>query len=175
MSQDSIDLLKVLAVTALVFAVSTLVMLYVILLGSRYASNWPIVGSVLPVSPPDMAALVINTRIFVALAVVQITAMGLALLLTSHTVDTALLISSKAVSVMITAMLGAVGGQALYAQLNDARALNFAALVPALIALAGFLVLSSVLSVQSLRQTGKLRFVLGVVLILVAPLLLVWF
>ena len=172
MSQDSIDLLKVLVATALVFAASTLLLLYVILLGSRYGSSWPVVGAVLPIAVPDIGPLIANVRMFIVLATVQVTAMGVALLLTSHTIDTALLITSKAVTVVIVASLGAVGGHAIYSQLNDGAILNLAALGPALIALAAFLVLSSVLSVQSLRQLGQLRFLVGVVMILIAPLLL---
>jgi hypothetical protein len=175
LSQDSIDLLKVLAATALVFAVSTLVMLYVIWLGALYANNWPVVGSVLPISSPDIGALIVNTRVFVVLAVVHITAMGLALFLTSHTIDMALLITSKAVSVVVTAQLGMAGGQIVFAQLNDAAPINLAALTPALVVLVGYLVLSSILSVQNLRQTGKLRFAIGALLILAAPFILVWF
>ena len=174
MSQDSIDLLKVLAATALVFAVGTLVMLYVIYFLAQYGADLPMIGSLPLAAPPEMVPLLANTQLFATLAAAHVTAMGLALLVTSQTIDMALLITSKAVTVVITALLGFAGGHMVYLQLNENAAINLAALTPALIALAAFLVLSSILSVQNLRQLGKLRFVAGLALILIGPMLLLW-
>ena len=174
MSQDSIDLLKVLAATALVFAAGTLVMLYVIYLLSQYGADLPMIGSLPLTAPPEMVPLLANTQLFATLAAAHVTAMGLALLLTSQTIDMALLITSKAVAVVITALIGFAGGHMIYLQLNERTALNLQALTPALIALAAFLVLSSILSIPSLRQLGNLRFVVAIGLILIGPMLLLW-
>jgi hypothetical protein len=173
-SQDSIDLLKVLAATALVFAAGTLVMLYVIYLLSQYGADLPMIGSLPLTAPPEMVPLLANTQLFATLAAAHVTAMGLALLLTSQTIDMALLITSKAVAVVITALIGFAGGHMIYLQLNERTALNLQALTPALIALVAFLVLSSVLSIPSLRQLGNLRFVVAIGLILIGPMLLLW-
>ena len=173
-SQDSIDLLKVLAATALVFAVGTLVMLYVIFGLSQYGADLPMIGSLPLTAPPEMVPLLANTQLFATLAAAHVTAMGLALLITSQTIDMALLITSKAVTVVITALLGFAGGHMIFLQLNEKTALNFQPLTPALIALVSFLVLSSVLSIQSLRQLGNLRFVVAIGLILIGPMLLMW-
>ena len=174
MSQDFTDLLKVLAATALVFAAGTLVMLYVIYLLSQYGADLPMIGSLPLTAPPEMVPLLANTQLFATLAAAHVTAMGLALLLTSQTIDMALLITSKAVAVVITALIGFAGGHMIYLQLNERTALNLQALTPALIALVAFLVLSSVLSIPSLRQLGNLRFVVAIGLILIGPMLLLW-
>ena len=174
MSQDTMDLLKVLAAVLLVFASSTLVMLYVILLMAQYGANLPMVGAVPLFAPPELIPLLAQNQVFTTLAAVHVTATGLALILTSNTVDMALLITSKAVAVVITALIGFAGGHMIYLQLNERTALNLQALTPALIALVAFLVLSSVLSIPSLRQLGNLRFVVAIGLILIGPMLLLW-
>ncbi len=174
MSQDFIDLLKVLATTALVFATGTLVMLYVILLLAQYGANLPMVGSLPLSAPPEMVPMLANSTMFSALAAAHVTAAGLALLIASRTIDMALLITSKAVSVVIAALLGFVGGHMIYLQLTENTALSFAPLTPVLIALAAFLVLSSVLSVQNLRSLGNLRFAVAVAMVVLGPMLLVW-
>ena len=174
MSQDSIDLLKVLAATALVFAASTLVMLYVILLLAQYGADLPVVGSLPLRAPPEMVPLLADNRIFATLAAVHVTATGLALVLTSTTIDMALLITSKAVTVIITALLGVVCGHMIYGQLTEKASVALQPLTPAVIALVGFFILSSFLSVQNLRQFGGLRFVIAAVLIVLGPMLLAW-
>lgn len=174
MSQDTIDLLKVLVATVLVFTVSTLAMLYVIYLLAQYGADLPMIGSLPLNAPPEMLPLLAENRILPALAAVHVTATGLALVMVSSTVDMALLITSKAVTVVITALLGFVAGHMIYLQLTENVALVLAPLTPVLIALAAFLVLSTVLSVPNLRRLGNLRFVLAVALVLIGPLLLVW-
>lgn len=173
MSNDSVDLLKVLAATALVFAAGTLVMLYVIMLLAQYGSNLPMVGSLPLQAPPEMVPLLADNRLFTTLAAAHVTALGLALLMTSNTVDMALLISSKAVTVVISALLGFVGGHMIFLQLNEGRAFSLGPLTPLAIALVGFWVLSTFLSVQNLRQLGNLRFVVALGLLLLSPVLLV--
>lgn len=174
MSQDIIDLLKVLVATLLVFAASTLVMLYVIYLLSQYGADLPMIGAVPLSVPPEMVPLLAQNQILPTLAAVHVTATGLALLMTSHTIDMALLITSKAVAVVITALLGFVGGHMIYLQLSEAVAIKLAPLTPVAIALVAFLVLSSILSVPSLRQLGRMRFVAAAAAIVMGPLLLVW-
>ncbi|MBU1335408.1 MAG: hypothetical protein ACK4G5_12795 [Devosia sp.] len=174
MSQDTIDLLKVLAATALVFAGGTLVMLYVIYLMAQYGADLPMVGSLPLRAPPEMVPLLADNRIFTTLAAVHVTATGLALLINSHTVDMALLITSKAVAVVIIALLGFVGGHMIYLQLTEGASLALAPLTPVLLALLGFLVLSTLLSVPSLRGLGNLRFAVAIALVVMGPMLLVW-
>lgn len=174
MSQDTTDLLKVLAVTMLVFAGSTLVMLYAILLLAQYGANLPMVGSLPLNAPPELVPLLAGTGVFATLAAVHVTASGIALLLTSNTIDMALLITAKAVAVVIMALLGFAGGHMIYLQLTENTALNLNPLLPAIVGLIGFLVLSTLLSVPALRRLGNLRFALGIGLIILGPLLLVW-
>lgn len=174
MSQETTDLLKVLAVTLLVFAGSTLVMLYAILLLAQYGANLPMVGSLPLNAPPELVPLLAGTGVFATLAAVHVTASGIALLLTSNTIDMALLITAKAVAVVIMALLGFAGGHMIYLQLNENTPLTASGIAPALIALVGYFLLSTALSVPALRQLGNLRFVIAVGLVLIGPMLLVW-
>ena len=174
MSRDFTDLLKVLAATALVFAAGTLVMLYVIYLLAQYGANLPMVGSLPLSAPPEMVPMLADNRLFPTLAAAHVTSAGLALLLTVNTIDMALLITSKAVTVVITALLGFVGGHMVYLQLTEGTRFALEPLAPVAIALAAFLLLSSVLSVQNLRQLGNLRFVVAAGMIVLGPMLLVW-
>lgn len=174
MSQDTTDLLKVLAVTVLVFAGSTLVMLYAIFLLAQYGANLPMVGSLPLNMPPELVPILVGSGVFATLGAVHVTASGIALLLSSSTIDMALIIAAKAVSVVIMALLGFAGGHMLYLQLTENTALNLNPLLPALVALIGFLVLATMLSVPALRRLGNLRFAVGVGLIVLGPLLLIW-
>lgn len=173
MSQGSLDLLKVLAVTALTFAVGTLVMLYVILLLAKYGANLPMIGSLPLSAPPEMVPLLADNRLFTTLAAVHVTVSGLALLITSNTIDMGLLIVSKAVTVVITALLGFVGGHMAYLQITEGTAFALTPLTPVLIVLVGFWLLSTLLSVPTLRQLGNLRFVVATALVLLGPMVLV--
>ena len=174
MSQATTDLLKVLAVTLLVFAGSTLVMLYGILLLAQYGANLPMVGSVPLNAPPELVPILAGSGVFATLAAVHVTGSGIALLLTSSTIDQALLITAKAVAVVIVALLGFAGGHMIYLQLAENTPLNLNPLTPALVGLVGFFVLSTLLSVPALRQLGNLRYAVGIGLIILGPLLLVW-
>jgi zinc transporter ZupT len=86
----------------------------------------------------------------------------------------ALLITAKAVTVVITSLIGFAGGHMIYLQLNENTPLSASGISPALIALAGYFLLSTALSVPTLRQLGNLRFAVAVGLILIGPMLLVW-
>lgn len=174
MSKDTTDLLKVLAVTLVLFAGATLVMLYGIALLAQYGANLPMVGSLPLNAPPELIPLLADSRVFSTLAAVHVTATGLALLVSIQTVDMALLIAAKAVTVVIAALLGFAIGHMVYLQLTENTALNLNPLLPSLITLIGFLVLSTMLSVSALRGLGNLRFAVGVALVILGPLLLVW-
>lgn len=174
MSQDTMDLLKVLAAVMLVFAASTLAMLYVIYLMAQYGANLPMVGALPLTAPPELIPLLAQSQVFATLAAVHVTASGLALLLMSNTIDMALLITAKAVTVVITSLIGFAGGHMIYLQLNENTPLSASGIAPAVIALAGYFLLSTLLSVQSLRQLGHLRFAIAVAAILIGPMLLVW-
>lgn len=174
MSQETTDLLKVLAVTLLVFAGSTLVMLYGIYLLAQYGANLPMVGSVPLNAPPELVPVLVGSGVFSTLAAVHVTGSGIALLLASSTIDQALLITAKAVTVVIMALLGFAGGHMIYLQLTENTALNLNPLLPAIVGLVGFLGLSTLLSVPALRRLGNLRYAVGVGLVILGPLLLVW-
>jgi hypothetical protein len=175
LSQDTTDLLKVIAVTLVLFAAATLVMLYGIALFAQYGGDLPMVGSLPLNAPPELIPLLADSRVFTTLAAAHVTATGLALLVTIGTVDMALLIVAKAVTVVIAALLGFAGGHMVYLQLTENTALNLNVLAPSLVTLAGFLVLATILSVARLRQLGNLRFAVGIALIVLGPLLLLWF
>ena len=174
MSQDTTDLLKVLAVTLVFFAATTLVMLYGIALLAQYGANLPMVGSLPLNAPPELIPLLADSRVFTTLAAVHVTATGLALLVAIGTLDMSLLITAKAVVVVIAALLGFAVGHMVYLQFTENTALNLNPLLPSLVALIGFLVLATVLSVPALRRLGNLRFVVGIGLVILGPLLLIW-
>ncbi|UYO00113.1 MAG: hypothetical protein KIT02_02445 [Devosia sp.] len=174
MSQDTMELIKVLMVTVVIFAASTLVMLYGIALLAQYGGNLPMVGSLPLAAPPELIPLLADSRLFSTLAAVHVVASGFVLVLTSHTLDTALLIVAKAAAVVITALIGFSGGHMIYLQLTESAPLRVSAITPAVIALAGFLLLSSLLSVPALRRLGALRLPVALGLILIGPLLILW-
>ncbi len=174
MSKDFSDLLKVLAVTILMFAVSTLAMLYIIFLLAQYGANLPMVGSLPLNAPPELVPVLGNNQLFTTLLAAQVTGMGLALLLSSTTMDMAMLIASKAVAVVIAALLGFMGGHMIYLQLNENTAFSLGPLTPLAVALLAFLLLSSLLAIHNLRQLGNLRFVVAIGLVIAGPLLLLW-
>jgi hypothetical protein len=173
-SRDTTDLLKVLAAVLLVFATATLAMLYVIFLMAEYGANLPMVGSLPLTAPPELIPVLANNQVFATLAAVHVTATGIALLLASNTIDMALLITAKAVTVVITSLIGFAGGHMVYLQLTESTPLSMSGLTPAVIALVGYFLLSTALSAPTLRQLGHLRFAIGVALIILGPMLLVW-
>jgi hypothetical protein len=172
MSKDLADLIKVMAVTLLVFAVSTLAMLYTVSLMARYASTIPVLQLIGRVGAPGIGPMLADSQIFPILLTLHVIATGIALLLVSATVDMALLITAKAATVLISALLGYAVGFMGYVQINGGGAFNLNALLPAIIALLVYLVLSTWLSMPSLRRLNHLRFPLGILAILFGPLLL---
>ncbi|MNY75648.1 hypothetical protein D3C86_2149870 [compost metagenome] len=62
----------------------------------------------------------------------------------------------------------------IYLQLNENTPLTASGIAPALVALAGYFLLSTAVSVPALRQLGHLRFVVAIGSILIGPMLLVW-
>lgn len=174
MSQDIIDLFKVLAATLVVFAVSTLLMLYVILLLAQYGADLPMVGALPLTAPPELVPLLAESQVFATLGAVHVTATGLALVIDSRMIDSALLITAKAIAVVIVALIGFSIGHMVFLQFTENASLFLAPLTPAAVALAAFLVLASVMSLSNLRRLGNLRFLAAAVLVIVGPLLLVW-
>lgn len=174
MSQDITDLLKVLAATMVVFAGSTLVMLYTILLMAEYGANLPMVGSLPLTAPPELVPLLAESQVFATLAAVHVTATGLALVINIRMIDSALLITAKAVAVVIAALIGFSVSHMIFLQLTENASLFLAPLTPAVIALAGFLLLSSLLSLYSLRRLGNMRFLAALGLVVIGPMLLIW-
>lgn len=172
MSNDLADLIKVMAVTLLVTAVSTLVMLYTIFLVRRYVGDIPVIGMVGQVGAPGIAAILADNRVFGTLITLHVIATGIALLLASNTIDMALLITAKAATVILSALLGYAVGFMGYLQINNAGAFNLNALLPAIIAVLIYLVLSTWASMPSLRRLNHLRFPIGILAILFGPLLL---
>ncbi len=168
MSQSTIDLLKVLAAAVLVFAVTSVIMLFLVQFYGQYGR----VGGLPLQAPGDLLPLLANNRLLVTLGGVMVTATGIALLATSQTIDMALLITAKAVTVVVAALLGVVVGFQLYLQLTGKANITLDSLIPTAIVLALFFVLSSVASVPNLRSLGNLRFLVAIVLILGGPLLL---
>ena len=173
MSQDSIELVKVWVARALLFAVGTLAMLYVIVLLRQYGADLPVIGDLPLASPPEMVPLLADPRLFITLVAAHVSASGIALVLASQTIDMALLIAAKAMTVLVVALLGCWGGQTAYEQFSDGAAISTAGLVPMAVALAAFAALSTVLSVASLRALGNLRFLVALAALLAAPLILV--
>src|SRR5690606_23989041 len=104
----------------------------------------------------ELVSVLTGSGVFATLAAAHVTGSGIALLLTSSTIDQALLIAAKAVAVVIVALLGFAFGHMIYLQLTENTPLNLNPLMPALVGLAGFFVLSTFLSVPSLRQMGNL-------------------
>jgi hypothetical protein len=173
LSQDSIELVKVWVATALIFAVGTLATLYVIVLLRRYGADLPVIGDLPLASPPAMVPLLGDPRLFITLIAAHVSASGIALVFASQTIDMALLIAAKAMTVLVVALIGCWGGQSAYEQLNVGGSIATAGLVPMAIALAAFAALSTILSVASLRALGNLRFLIAIAALLAAPIILV--
>ena len=173
MSQDTIDLLKAMVVIVLVFALSTLVMLYLLFAYRTFGGNLPVIGSLPSYEPPAAIPLLVDVRWLVVLGATFLTGSGLTLILTSQTMDMAMLIFAKAMTLIITAAFGIFGGIWLYMRLSAGSELSLASLNRLAIALVIFFVLASVLRLSSLRASGALRFAIAAGLILLGPIVLV--
>src|SRR3546814_16468525 len=115
-------------------------MLYVILLLAQYGANLPMVGALTLNAPPEMVPMLADNRLFTTLAAAPVTAAGLALLIASKKLDISLLITSKAVAVVITALPGFVAVHFTYPQLTDSTDFSLKPLTQHYLALPVFLV-----------------------------------
>src|SRR3546814_7246969 len=89
MAQDTVDLVKVMVVSLLIFAVSTMVTVYLLVLFRTYAGAVPIIGSLPTLAIGTMIPALAETRLFVILAAMFLMASGISLMLTSVTIDMA--------------------------------------------------------------------------------------
>jgi len=175
MSNDTIDLLKVLVVTFLVMAVATA---FLFLLGDTfqtYGGNLPLIGDLPVYAPPSAVPVLVDIRWLVVIGATFLVASGLVLLAWSATLDMALLVFAKAVTVAITALFGIFAGTWVYMRLMEGTELSLASLNRLGVALIAFFVFSTVLRTASLRGTGPLRFLIGIGLIVLGPILLASF
>ncbi len=173
MSQDTIDLLKVMVVSLLIFAISTLAVVYLLVLFRTYGGNLPVVGQLPSLDLGAIIPTLTQTRLFVIFGAMFLMASGISLLLTSITVDMAILIVAKAMTLLITTMFGVLAGLWAYVRLSQGTDLALPGINRLAIALIVFFVLSSVLRSATFRGWGAMRFLAALVMILLAPIVLV--
>jgi hypothetical protein len=173
MSQDTVDLIKVMVVSLVVFAISTLATVYLLVLFRTYAGSVPVIGRLPGLEIGNMVPALVDTRLFVILGATYLMASGLSLFLTSVTLDMAMLIIAKAMTLLITALFGILGGLWGYVRLAQGNDLTLPGINRLAIALIVFFVLSSVLRTATFRSWGALRFLAAVVMIILAPVVLV--
>ncbi|MGV8954341.1 MAG: hypothetical protein ACOH2M_24805 [Cypionkella sp.] len=173
MAQDTVDLLKVMVVSLVIFAVSTMATVYLLVLFRAYAGSVPVIGSLPTLNIGTIIPALAETRLFVILGAMFVMASGITLLLTSVTVDMAMLIIAKAMTLLITTMFGVLAGLWGYVRLTVGTDLALPGINQLAIALIVFFVLSSVLRTATFRGWGGMRFVAAASLIILAPVLLV--
>ena len=173
MSQDTIDLAKAMVATCALFAVSTLALLYLIVAYRLFGGNLPVIGSLPDYQPGAAVPMLMETRFLVQLGATLLMGSGLALILTSVTVDMAILIFAKAMTLLVTAMFGMLAGTWGYVRLTSGSELGLSGINRLAIALIVFFLLASVLRLSTFRAWGLGRFIAAIAMILLAPILLV--
>jgi hypothetical protein len=173
MTQDTIDLLKVMIVVLVLMAVASLGLFYLGDLLRTYGQGLPVIGGLPTYAPPDVVPMLVDVRSFVVLGATFLVAAGIATILTSNTIDMALLLLAKAVAVLISAHLGIFAGTWAYMRLTAGSDLALVSLNRIGIALVAFLVFSSVLRTSNLRAMGLVRYPIALILILLGPIVLV--
>jgi len=173
MSQDTIDLIKVMVVSLLIFTVSTIVAVYLLVLFRTYAGAVPVIGKLPSLDLGAIIPALAETRLFVILGAIFVMGSGISLLMTSMTIDMAILIIAKAMTLLITAMFGVLAGLWGYVRLSQGSELALPGINRLAIALIVFFVLSSVLRSATFRSWGTMRFVAAAAMIILAPVLLV--
>ena len=173
MSQDTIDLIKVMVVSLLIFAISTIAMVYLLVLYRTFGGSVPVIGKLPSLDLGAMIPALTQTRLFVILGAMFVMGSGISLILSSVTIDMAMLIIAKAMTLLITAMFGVLGGLWAYVRLSQGNELALPGINRLAIALIVFFVLSSVLRNATFRGWGAMRIVAAVVMIILAPVLLV--
>jgi len=173
MSQDTIDLIKAMFAIFLAFAISTVAMLY-LLVGLQLAGgNLPIVGDLPSYQPGAAVPLLMDVRNLVTLGATLVMGSGLALILTSMTVDMAILIFAKAMTLLVTAQAAIIAGHWTYLRITTGAELGLTGINLLGVALLVFFLLASVLRLGTFRAWGPYRFVASAAMILLAPILLV--
>jgi len=172
MSQDTVDLVKVMVVTFLAFAIGALALFFVGAALRDYGGSLPVIGDLRPYEPPSAIPVIVDTRGLVVVGAVFLAASGLALAAWSATLDMALLVFAKAVTVLVSAAFGIFAGTWGYMRVTEGAELSLASLNRLAIALVLFFVFSTVLRNANLRGTGPMRFVVAVVLVVLGPILL---
>lgn len=173
MSQDFTDLVKVMVVSLLIFAISTLATLYMLVLFRHYAGSVPIIGALPPLAIGTMIPTLTQSRLFVVLGAIFVMASGISLLLSSVTIDMAILIIAKTMTLLITAMFGILAGLWAYVRLTLGSTLALPGINQLAVALIVFFVFSSVLRPTIFRNRGAIQFIAAIIMILLAPVVLV--
>ena len=173
MSQDTIDLVKVMVVSLLVFAISTMATVYLLVLFRSYAGSVPVIGTLPTLDIGSLLPVLVGTQLFVILGAMFLMASGITLIMTSATVDMAMLIIAKAMTLLITAMFGVLAGLWGYVRLAQGTELGLPGINRLAIALIVFFVLASVLRSATFRGWGAMRFVAAAAMIVLAPVVLV--
>jgi len=175
MSQDTIDLIKAMLAIFLLFAISTLAMLYLLLAYRLYGGNLPVINALPAYQPGGAVPLLVGVQPLVVLGATLMMASGLTLILTSMTLDMGILIFAKAMTLLVTGMAGIIAGHWGYVRLSSGQELGLAGINQLGIALLVFFLLASILRLATFRAWGVYRFVAAIAMILLAPVLLVSF
>jgi hypothetical protein len=172
MSQDTIDLLKVMVVAFVLFAAGALALFFVSAALREYGGSLPVIGNLRAYDPPSAIPVIVDMRWVVVVGATFLTASGLALAAWSATLDMALLVFAKAVTVLIAAAFGIFAGTWGYMRLTQGSELSLMSLNRLAIALVAFFVFSTLLRNANLRGTSPMRFVAAIVLVVLGPILL---
>jgi hypothetical protein len=170
---EVIDLLKVMLVCALLMAAGAIVLFG----GAHLATNaglsidW--IAAFGGIEPRAAVPLLSDVRMWVLVGSVFLAAAGLALLVTSATLDMGISLLSKAIAVLSAAQLGIVGGVWVYLRFAHGIAIGIEGLNRLAIVLVLAVLFSSALSNASLRRLGWGRLAAGIGMIVAAPLILV--
>lgn len=175
MTQDTIDLIKVMVVTFLALALGTVAMFFVASLLRTYGGDLPVIGDLRAYDPPAAIPVIVDIRLFVVLGASFLTASGLALAAWSATLDMALLVFAKAITVLISAAFGIFAGTWAYMRLFTGSELSLMSLNRPAIALVAFFVFSTLMRNANLRGIGPLRYLVAALLVLLGPILLASF
>ncbi|GHA11234.1 hypothetical protein GCM10007989_01930 [Devosia pacifica] len=173
MSQDTIELVKVLLVTALIMLVGTLALFYLLLGIATFGQDLPVIGDLAPYAPTDMIPQLVDMRPFVVVGAVFLVVCGLTLMLSSLTLDMATALFAKAAAMLLAAHFGIFAGTWLFVRLSSGNELSIASLNRPGIALLAFFAFATIFRNAALRGLGAMRFAIAVLLILLGPVVLV--
>jgi len=173
MSQDVVDLIKAMLAIFFVFALATLTMLYILVGYRLFGGNLPVIGDLPGYQAGAAVPLFTDTRMLILLGATLVMASGIALVFTSATVDMAILIFAKAMTLITTAMFAVIGGQWAYLRLSANTDLALPGINRLGIALIVFFLMASILRLATFRAWGIGRFLAAIAMVLLAPILLV--